>query len=179
MLQEITITLFNYVAGFLGGTFLLRFWMQAIHVRRPNTFGDFIFALTDWLVKPLRRVIPGFRGLDWASLLGACLIALLFSAAVNLIFGALNPEAILVGALGAMINWAYYGLLLVILLQVAISWINPYAPQAGFINSLTAPLLRPIRRVVPLIGNVDISPMILMFLVYVVWRVAMQLLIYL
>ncbi|HEX7642241.1 MAG TPA: YggT family protein [Burkholderiaceae bacterium] len=179
MLYEIIYNLLQYVSGILGGMFLLRFWMQAIRVRPPNNFGDFIFALTDWLVKPMRRVIPGFGGYDWASLLGALVIGLLFAGAIAAIFGPLTPEAIFVGALSALLDWTYYGLLVVVLLQVAISWINPYAPQAGFINSLTAPLLRPIRRVVRPIGNIDISPMILMFLIYVVWRIAKQLLSYL
>jgi YggT family protein len=178
VLSEIIYNLLQFVAGLIGGMLLLRFWMQAIRVRPPNSFGGFVFAVTDWLVKPLRRVIPGVGGYDWASLLGAFLIGMLFASAVGLLFGSLTIKAVLVGALAVVVNWTYYGLVVIVLLQVAMSWINPHAPQAPFINALTAPLLRPIRRIVPPIGNVDISPMIMMFVIYVLWRVVMQLITY-
>ena len=62
----------NAVASFLGGILLLRFWMQAVRVRPPTMVAQFTYAITDWLVKPLRRVVAGFGGYDWASLIGAC-----------------------------------------------------------------------------------------------------------
>jgi len=59
------------VATLLAGLLLLRFWMQAVRVRPPLSLSQFMFRLTDWLVLPLRRVLPGLGGYDWASLVGA------------------------------------------------------------------------------------------------------------
>jgi len=67
-------------AGVLGGVLLLRFWMQVIRVRPPASVAQFTFTLSDWLVRPLRRLVPGMGGFDWASLLGAlCLFAAAFA----------------------------------------------------------------------------------------------------
>jgi len=63
-------------AGVLGGVLLLRFWMQLIRVRPPSSVAQFTFTLSDWLVRPLRRIVPGMGGYDWASLLGAFLVVL-------------------------------------------------------------------------------------------------------
>jgi YggT family protein len=68
------------VAGVLGGVLLLRFWMQVIRVRPPASVAQFTFTLTDWLVRPLRRILPGVGGYDWASLIGAFLVVLLASS---------------------------------------------------------------------------------------------------
>ena len=67
------------VAGVVGGVLLLRFWMQVIRVRPPASVAQFTFTLTDWLVRPLRRILPGVGGFDWASLIGAFLIVLVAS----------------------------------------------------------------------------------------------------
>ncbi len=64
-------------ATVLGAVLLLRFWMQAIRVRPPASVAQITFTLSDWLVKPLRRVEPGADGYDWASLIGAFIVVLL------------------------------------------------------------------------------------------------------
>ena len=61
------------VAGVRGGVLLLRFWRQVTRVRPPASVAQFTFTLSDWLVRPLRRIVPGMGGYDWASLLGAFL----------------------------------------------------------------------------------------------------------
>ena len=71
-------------ASVVGGVLLLRFWMQAIRVRPPMSIAQFIFTLTDWLVRPLRRLLPGVGGYDWASLIGAFLIVLVASSVMLL-----------------------------------------------------------------------------------------------
>ena len=65
------------IATLLGGALLLRFWMQAIRVRPPQSVAQFTVQLSDWLVRPVRRIVPGMGGYDWASLIGAFLIVLL------------------------------------------------------------------------------------------------------
>jgi len=69
------------VASILGGILLLRFWMQAVRVRPPSSIAHFLFQLTDWLVRPLRKILPGLGGYDWATLIGAFLVSMLAVAA--------------------------------------------------------------------------------------------------
>lgn len=167
MLFNLLSTLLQAVAGILGGVLLLRFWMQAIRVRPPYGLAPFLYESTDWLVKPLRRVVPGFLGFDWASLLGVILVALLLGTALAWFSGALSPPVAISFALVCFLQWIYYGIIGVILLGVVLSWINPSAPMAPFIFALADPILRPFRRLIPLIGNVDLSPMIPMILLSV------------
>ena len=77
MLHSIFMLIVDTAASVLAGVLLLRFWMQVVQVRPPASVGQFVFQLSDWLVKPLRRVLPGVGGYDWASLVGAFLVVLL------------------------------------------------------------------------------------------------------
>ena len=84
MVANIVSLIIDTVSTLLAGVLLLRFWMQAVRVRPPFSLGQFMFKTTDWLVLPLRRVLPGLGGFDWASLVGALLVALL-SVAIELV----------------------------------------------------------------------------------------------
>jgi len=154
------------VAGVLGGVLLLRFWMQVIRVRPPASVAQFTFTLSDWLVRPLRRVVPGMGGFDWASLIGAFLVVLA-ATSVHLLAGV--PGAyVLAFALFRFIDWIIYGLMGLLIVEVIFSWVNPNAPLAPFVRALNYPLLRPIRRVVPPIGGVDFSVLVALVLLQIV-----------
>ena len=71
MLYNIFSLVLDTIATILAAILLLRFWMQAVRVRPPSSIAQFMFQLTDWMVKPMRRLVPGVAGYDWASLLGA------------------------------------------------------------------------------------------------------------
>ena len=178
MLRDI-FTLFalivDTVAGALGGLLLLRFWMQAIRIRPPNSLGHFTFVLTDWLVRPLRRLIPGIGGYDWASLLAAFFIALLATLATVWFLPQLSVQMVLVRSLLHLVEWIIYGFMLFILLEVVLSWVNPNAPIAPFVRALNDPLLRPLRRIIPLVGGIDLSPMAALLLLIVALNVAQML----
>ena len=172
MLQSILTLIVDTIAGVLAGVLLLRFWMQAVRVRPPASLAQFTFQLTDWLVRPLRRVVPGVGGYDWASLLGAFLIvvpSILVKLAMWVNF---SIESLLLFSVVRLIEWALYGFIGLILLEVIFSWINPRAPLAPFVQALNAPLLRPLRRIVPLIGNIDLSS----FVALILLQIALQLL---
>jgi len=154
------------VAGVLGGVLLLRFWMQVIRVRPPASVGQFTFTLSDWLVRPLRRLVPGMGGYDWASLIGAFLVVLAASS-LMLLFGA-SAQAVLLYALYRLLTWVIYGFMGLLLLEVVFSWVNPYAPLAPFVRALNDPLLRPIRRVVPPIGGIDFSVLVAFLLLQII-----------
>jgi YggT family protein len=160
VLTSILSLIVNTVASFLGGILLLRFWMQAVRVRPPSSLAQFTFELTDWLVKPLRRVVAGFGGYDWASLIGAVIVVSLLGTIEAWISGSFWWPLIVKLSISFFLQWIFYGLIGLILIGVVFSWINPYAPMAPFIFALGDPILRPLRRIIPPIGNVDLSPLV-------------------
>ena len=172
MLTSIFTLIIDAVAGLLAGVLLIRFWIQATRVRPPQSVAQFIFQLSDWLVLPLRKVLPGIGGYDWASLVGAIIIAALATTAEAALGGMLNPQLILLVTAVRLLQWMLYGFMGLILLGAVLSWINPNAPLAPFIDALSTPLLRPIRRIVPMIGNIDLSPLVALLLL----QIALQLL---
>jgi YggT family protein len=156
-------------AGVLGGVLLLRFWMQATRVRPPAQLAQFTFTLTDWLVRPMRRIVPGVGGFDWASLIGAFLVVLLANSI--LFFAGMPGEVVVLGALFRFLNWIIYGFMALLIIEVVFSWINPHAPLAPFIHALNDPLLRPLRRVIPPIGGIDFSVLVALLLLQVILMV--------
>lgn len=159
------------IAGVLAGVLLLRFWIQIVRVRPPPQIAQFTFQLSDWIVKPLRRVIPGVGGFDWASLIAAYLIVLVCTAIKVWLVLEWFPPSLFIMALFSIAQWIIYGLTALLILEVIFSWVNPDAPLAPFVRALNAPLLQPIRRVLPLLGGLDISPMVLFLLLQMTSRV--------
>ncbi|WP_076593377.1 YggT family protein [Herminiimonas arsenitoxidans] len=171
MLDSVFTLIIDTVAVVLAGALLLRFWMQAVRVRPPIELAQFTYKLTDWLVRPLRRVLPGAGGYDWASVIAAFLVALLATAFDVWLSGGFTPQTVLLLAVLRVVQWALYGLIGLILIEVIFSWVNPHAPLAPFVRALNDPLMRPLRRVVPLIGTIDLSPLVALILL----RIAIQL----
>jgi YggT family protein len=155
----------NAIATLLGGALLLRFWMQAIRVRPPSSVAQFTFQLSDWLVRPLRRLVPGVGGYDWASLIGAFLIVLLATSV--LFIAGWSAQAVFLAALQRFLEWILYGFMILLVLEAIFSWINPHAPLAPFVRALNEPLLRPLRRVVPLVGSLDLSLLVALVLLQI------------
>ena len=170
MLNSILILIVDTAASVLGGVLLLRFWMQMIRVRPPNAVGHFTFQLSDWLVKPLRRIVPGVAGYDWASLIGAVLVVML-ALAIDLALGnRLSVQNVVVLSLVRLLEWILYGFMGLIIIEAVFSWVNPDAPLAPFVRALSDPFMRPLRRVVPLIGNIDLSPLVALVLLQIALR---------
>ncbi len=175
MLAQAGLFLLDAVLGFLTIALLLRFYMQAFRVSFNNQIGTFVVQLTNWLVKPLRQVLPGLFGLDLASLLPAYLLQLvLLLATVALHVGidgaALDSLLLLLlwqGVL-ATLRLSIYILVAALFLQAVLSWVNPYSPLGQPVAQLTRPFLRPIQRVVPPIAAIDLSPLIAILLAQVV-----------
>jgi YggT family protein len=154
------------VAGVIGGVLLLRFWMQVTRVRPPASIAQFTFTLTDWLVRPLRRILPGVGGYDWASLIGAFLIVLV--ASTVLLLQGWSGQGILLYALFRFLNWIIYGFMGLLIIEVIFSWINPHAPLAPFVHALNDPLLRPLRRMIPPVGGLDLSVLVALIVLQIV-----------
>lgn len=160
MIHSIFNLVIDTVATILAGLLLFRFWMQAVRVRPPFSLGQFIFKLTDWLVLPLRRLLPGAGGYDWASLVGAVLVTL---ASIAVQLGVRSAFAIgpwLLLSLLSLVHAIAYGFIALIIVEVILSWVNPHAPIAPMVRALADPVLRPFRRVLPPIAGIDLSPIL-------------------
>ena len=163
MLYQIISFLLDVVVGLLGGACLLRLYMQFQRVSFKNPVGRFVFALTDWLVLPLRRVLPTAGGLDTASLVGAFLLELAQFGVLWLLLGRTAGAAILpVLALFGLVRLVISGLIGLVIVYAILSWVNADSPLADVIDRLCAPLLRPLRKLIPLVGGLDLSPLALL-----------------
>jgi YggT family protein len=176
VLYNIFLLIVDTIATVLAVLLLLRFWMQAVRVRPPSSIAQFMFQLTDWMVKPLRRLVPGAGGYDWASLLGAFLIAMLMVAIQLWMMSTLSVQSVLVISLLRLLQWVLYGFMGLIIIDVIFSWVNPHAPLAPLVRALTDPLMRPLRKVIPLVGSIDLSPLVAFILLRIALYVVSTLL---
>lgn len=157
---------------------LLRFLMQLFRVPFRNPFAEFIVAITDFAVKPLRRVVPGAMGLDWACVV----LALLVEFLVVLTVYWLNDFPFMLAGGGvwfvmlglAVVRLATLTIYLIIgitLLRAILSWLNANTPLMPVVYALSEPFLRPLRRIVPTVANVDLTPLVLFILCQLVLMV--------
>lgn len=173
-LMSAVLFLLGAVVDFFTMILLLRFFLQAFRVPFNNQFGAFVMQASNWLVKPLRRLLPGLFGLDLASLLPAIVLqGLLLTAnfaahgAFDMVDGGQLALAIGGQALLATLRLSVYLLIGAMLLQAILSWVNPYSPLSYPVQQLTAPFLNPIRRILPPIAGFDLSPMVFLLLAQV------------
>ena len=157
--------LVNTVFGLIVYTALLRFIMQWLRAPFRNPLGQATIALTDWVVKPLRRVLSGRGGYDWASLVVAWVGQMLWLATLAATGGAPFSGSLVgyvaVLALVELLKAALWIMIGAIFIQAILSWVAPDGPLAGVLNALTFRVLAPIRRVLPpLGGTLDLSPLI-------------------
>lgn len=160
------------ILGLLTIAFLLRCYLQLTGAPFHNPLSQFVVATTNFAVKLLRRVVPAIGWLDTTSLLLAFLTQLLLQLVVlwlrdfPLLVADLQVYGALLGlaALG-LFKLTLYILLYAVILQALISWINPHTPIAPVLDSLTRPVLRPLRRSIPPMGGVDLSPLVVFIVI--------------
>ncbi len=172
MFYQIFSFLLEIAAGLLVGLCLLRLYMQyhrvPLSARSGNPIGPLIFALTDWLVVPLRRMIPAVGRLDTASLVAALLIQLAHYTVMWLVSGGHgSPVHVLLLALFGVVRLALSGLSVLVIVYAVLSWVQTHSPMMGLLARLVSPLLQPIRRILPLVGGIDLSPLVLLVLLQV------------
>ena len=173
MLYQIVSFLLHILVGLVAGMCLLRAYLQyqriSMAARAGNPLGPFIFALTDWLVLPLRRVIPAAGRWDLASLVGAYLLELAMYGLLWLFGGSLgSPALVLLQAALGLLRLLLSGMTGLLIVYAVLSWMQSDSPMVGLIDRVVAPWLRPIRRLLPLVGGIDLSPLLLLVLLQVV-----------
>jgi YggT family protein len=163
--------LVNTIGSMVLLIFLLRFLLQLVRADFYNPISQFILRFSNPLLVPLRRVIPGFGGLDIASLVLTYLAQLLLMVAILMIAGQfMLPWGYLlvwalIGVLSLWLNIYFWGLLI----TVIASWVAPnsYNPALILINQILEPAIRPIRNAMPDLGGLDLSPIIAFLLIQV------------
>lgn len=173
MLVRIVAFLVESVFFVLMASALLRAYMNWLRINMSSQPGTFVMAVTDWLVKPLRRVLPKSMArarLDTASLLAAVLLSLLYSL---LMAGLLGLGLAVLGlawplmALQMLARVALQTMFFMVLGYALLSWLQPGSYAYGLLGRLVAPVLAPIRRVVPMLGGLDLSALVLLLLLQV------------
>jgi YggT family protein len=163
MFIQIISFLLDVVVGLLGGACLLRLYMQYQRIPFGNPVGRFVFALSDWIVLPLRKVLPKVKQFDLAGLVAAYLLVLLqYLLLWMLLRGLMGFELVPLLAFFALLRFAVYGLIGLMIVYAILSWVNPDSPMFDVIDRLCAPMLRPFRKLIPLVGGFDLSPLALL-----------------
>ncbi|MFY8274303.1 YggT family protein [Pseudoalteromonas sp. SSDWG2] len=157
----------HFLVGMIFDLFLmvvlLRFWLQAVRADFYNPMSQFVVKATSFAVNPLRKVIPGLGGLDLASLVLAFIVGFAKIATMLLLFTDVwsTPAVLMQGAL-TVLKEALQLLFWVLIIRAILSWVSQgYNPIEAILHQLTEPLLRPIRKIIPPIGGLDLSILVL------------------
>ncbi|MFT6406723.1 MAG: YggT family protein [Arenicella sp.] len=165
-IQNASAFLIEAIFNFALYVVLLRFWMQWVRADFRNDFGQFIISATNPVIIPIRRVIPSIGVVDTATVLLAVTIALIkFYVLVLLAGGGLTSYSLLKllsVAVAAVLDSSIYVFLGAILVGIIASWVNPnsYHPILSIARSISEPLLAPARKLIPSMGGIDFSPML-------------------
>ncbi len=179
MLAEIVITILLIASSFYLTIVLLRFLLQIARADFYNPISQFVVKATNPLLNPLRRIIPGWGGIDGASLVLAiavqALTFFLILIALNGGVPAINPLTLLawsvLNVLDLIVTIYFWSVIAV----VVISWVAPGSghPAIQLVSQITEPVMRPVRNLMPSMGGLDLSP-IIVFLILNVIRVVID-----
>ncbi|GAB4296728.1 MAG: YggT family protein [Thiohalomonadaceae bacterium] len=142
---------------------MLRFLFQLTRADFYNPLTQFIVKITSPALRPLRRIIPGWGGMDIAALVLMLLLQMLSVWLVFLLAGRpIDPLDLLIVSVAQLVDLAFSVFIFAILIQAILSWLTPgtYNPVTSVLFSLTEPVLRRVRRVIPPISGFDLSPLV-------------------
>ena len=152
--------------GLFALALLLRFFLQWLRAPVRNPVSHFLAALTNWIVVPARRVVPGLWGLDLATFLLAWFTEVVLILATYWLKGpglgpAVGATLVLIGflALVQLAKLSLWILMIAVLVQAVLTWVSPHSPAMPLLNSLVRPFLRVFQKRIPPVGNVDLSPL--------------------
>lgn len=154
--------------GFVLYIVLLRFWMQWVRADFRNPIGQFLITVTNPVIIPLRKLIPSIGVIDTATVVFAIIVALV-KVYILFVINRIAPPLLpfLSFTLGEIIQHSIYILFAAIFIQIIASWVNPYSshPVVSIARSLAEPIMAPARKIIPAIGGLDLSPiLVILFL---------------
>ncbi|MBA1149458.1 YggT family protein [Ectothiorhodospiraceae bacterium WFHF3C12] len=141
---------------------MLRFILQMVRADFYNPISQFLVQITQPVLRPLRRVVPGFAGVDISSVVLMILLQAAALALMSLVaYGQVNPIYVLARTPVELVGLVFTVYIVAIIVMAVISWINPdrYNPVQTLLYSMTEPLMRPFRQIIPPIGGIDLSPL--------------------
>lgn len=161
--------LIEFVFGLYIVAVLLRFLLQIVRADFYNPIAQFLVAITNPVVKPLRRITPGLFGMDMASLIALFLLAGIEWSLISLLQSGGFPRVagLLVFIVADLLKLTIWVFTIALIARVVMSWVNPYGtpnPAGNLAARLTDPLMRPARNLLPAVSGIDFSP-IIVFLV--------------
>lgn len=161
--QDIIVFILDTIFSLFLVMVLLRFFLQTARADFYNPFSQSIVKITNPLLIPVRRIVPGVFGIDFASILLAILTQFIYGELVALILtgSIFNPLSLLIWGILALLNLTIYIGFALILILVISSFVAPYSshPILMLVRQLTEPVLAPVRKVIPPIGGLDFSVM--------------------
>ncbi|SAL09428.1 membrane protein [Caballeronia terrestris] len=173
MFGDIARFLLNTLFTLFGAALLLRAWMQVVRLPPYNPVSNAVMQATNWIVLPLRKILPGGK-IDWASIVAAIIAALVYVVLMVVLAGVdpmlMAPTLLLVAVL-TVVKWALNLVIWVTILMALLSWLNPQSPAMPILYQITAPFLDPLRRILPRLGGIDLSPILLFVIVQVLLMV--------
>lgn len=165
MIYQMASLVLDVMASLVAGTCLLRLAMQAQRIPLNQPLGRFVFAMTDWIVLPLRKMIPARTRWDLSSLMAAWLIKSLQFFLLWLLAGGQGQIGLLpLVSLVGMLQLTVSAVSALVLVYALMSWLQPGTYLFHMIDRLAQPWLAPVRRVVPPIGGVDLAPLALLLI---------------
>lgn len=176
-MTEIAFLLIQTFFSLLLLAIVLRLLLQLVRADFYNPISQFLVKVTNPLLLPLRRVIPPLGKLDTASVVLALLAQMLAIVVILLVFGARVPNVFtllgwsVIGCLALVVNIYFFA----IIINIILSWIAPgsHHPAAQLLYQITEPVMQPFRRVIPPMGGIDLSP-ILVFLAISIIQVLLK-----
>lgn len=173
MIYSISTIVLQALMTIVSGACLLRCYMQYCNINLGKAagyqIGGHLLSLTNWLIIPLRKILPSLGRIDTASLLAAYLIALIKITALWFLSGRrLAIDGILVMSVFEIINLFLSGVIVIVFASVLLSWLGTGTMAYYFLFSLADPLLRPIRSILPNLGALDLSPLVLLIAIQIV-----------
>ncbi|WPL16207.1 YGGT family protein [Thiorhodovibrio winogradskyi] len=149
---------------------VLRFLLQWARADFHNPISQFVVKLTGPVLQPVRRFVPSIKGMDTSSLLVAWVVKSIELLVIALLLGASSLAWLApLWAIPALVKLVLNLFLFAVLIRVILSWVNPdpYNPAVSLLGRLTDPLMLPARRLMPPIGGIDLSPMVVMIVLVV------------
>ena len=162
-LLDVTLQPFAYIL-------LLRFHLQWLRAPFRNSFGEFIMALTNFVVLRTRRFVPAYRGYDSATLLLAYVFEAIYMYLSEFIwiYNATDGNHLFISLFAIsvvkLLSMSLTLLMVAVIIQAILSWVNPHTPFAPVLSAITTPFIRPLQRVIPPAGGIDLSAFALIIL---------------
>lgn len=170
MFQEAALFLLDVILQPFVVILLLRFHMQWLLVPMRNQAGEFIMGITNFIVLPTRRRIPSIKGYDTSTLLLAYVFEVIYTYLSEFMWIYHSPDGnnLLLGLLLMgfvnLLSMSIKLLMVAVIIQAILSWVNPHTAFAPILNALTRPFVAPLQKRIPPVGNVDLSAFVLIIL---------------